>query len=57
MLANYKTYIVSAALVIIAILSFMGVQIPGVTLPSDWLMIALNGLGLGALRSAIGKIQ
>jgi hypothetical protein len=56
MLAGYKTYIVSAALIIIAGLSFMGIQIPGVSLPADWLVVALNGLGLGALRAAVGKV-
>lgn len=55
MIAGYKTYAVSAVLVLLGILSMLGIAIPGVTLPGDWLMLVLNGLGLGALRAAISN--
>ena len=55
MLSGYKTYIVSGVLVVLGVLGFLGVNIPGVNLPSDWLLTALNGFGLAALRAGVAK--
>ena len=53
MLSGYKTYIVAAAMAILGVLSFLGIAIPGVALPDNWMILVLQALGLGALRSAI----
>lgn len=55
MLSGYKTYIVSGFLVLIGLLEMVGITIPGVELPDNWLVIVLNGFGLSALRAGIGK--
>lgn len=52
-LQGWKTHIVAAVLVLLGIASAMGINIPGVQLGPDWIVVALNGLGLSALRSGI----
>lgn len=54
---NWKTYAVVVALLgVVAVEKFMGIDIPGVDVSQDWLTIVLGALGLGGLRSAIGKV-
>lgn len=55
MLAGYKTYVVAAVMVALGVLSMLGIAIPGVTLPDDWFMVVLSGLGLGTLRAGISN--
>lgn len=53
---NWKTYAVVAAMLgVVAVEKIVGIDIPGVDVSQDWMKIALEALGLGALRSAIGK--
>jgi hypothetical protein len=54
MLKGYKTYLVAAALIaVVAVEKIVGVDVPGVTVTDDWMLVVLNALGLGALRSGI----
>jgi hypothetical protein len=55
-LDGYKTYIVAGALLlIVAIEKVLGVEVPGVELGEDWLLVVMNALGLGTLRAGIAK--
>lgn len=54
---NWKTYAAVGGLIIVSALEGTGiVDIPGVTLDQNWLTVLLGSLGLGGLRSAIGKV-
>ena len=56
MLTGYKTYIVSAMIVLIALVEGMlGVDIPGADMQADWMTHVLAALGLGALRAGVSK--
>ena len=51
---GYKTYIVAGLLVAVALVHFISGDINLATLLNDpYVLVLLNGLGLGALRSAI----
>jgi len=53
-LAGKKTYLVAAALVLIVIIEKgLGIDVPGVALGDDWMLVLLNAFGLGTLRSGI----
>jgi hypothetical protein len=53
-LSGYKTYAVAAVLlIVVAIEKGAGLDVPGVELSEDWLLVVLNALGLGALRAGI----
>jgi hypothetical protein len=53
-LAGYKTYAVAAILIlVVAAEKGLGLDVPGVELQDDWLLVVLNALGLGALRAGI----
>lgn len=53
-LAGYKTYLVAAILIlVVAAEKGLGLDVPGVALQDDWLLVVLNALGLGALRAGI----
>lgn len=55
-LSGYKTYIVAALLLIsVFVEKGLGVDVPGLTLENDWLLVLMNALGLGSLRAAVGK--
>lgn len=55
-LSGYKTYIVAALLAIVGIVEgLLGMDIPGVTVSDDWMLVLLNALGLGALRAGVAK--
>lgn len=47
MFAGYKTYMVAAAVMVLAAMEWMGIAVPG----EVWLI--LNALGLGFLRAAV----
>ena len=56
MLEGYKTYIAAGLLALIGLTEgLLGIDVPGVTLGDNWLMTLLSAIGLGSLRSAIGK--
>lgn len=56
MLNGYKTYIVAGTLLlVVAVEKFLGVDVPGVDLGDDWLLVVMNALGLGTLRAGIGN--
>lgn len=56
MLNGWKTYLVAAALaVVVAIERGLGIDIPGVEVGEDWLVLLLNAAGLGALRHGIAR--
>lgn len=55
-LEGKKTYFTAAVLLLVVILEKgLRVDVPGVEISSDWLLIVLNAFGLGSLRAAIGK--
>jgi hypothetical protein len=54
-LNGYKTYLVMAALLAVVVLEKgLGLDVPGVTLEEDWMLVVMNALGLGTLRHGIG---
>lgn len=56
MFNGYKTYIVAAALAVIVVIERgLGIDVPGVTLGDDWLLILMNAAGLGTLRAGINN--
>lgn len=50
-----KTYIVAIIMLAIAIAQAFGIDIPGVDRDQDWIPMALNALGLGALRAGVSS--
>lgn len=56
MLQGYKTYIVAAAVVMIALCEgVLGIDIPGAEMQQDWVNYVLGALGFSALRAGVGK--
>ena len=56
MLNGYRTYIVAATLLLIVFVEKgLGFDIPGVEVGNDWLVLALNAIGLGTLRAGVEK--
>lgn len=56
LLPGKKTYITAILLGIVALLEGpLGVDIPGVTVADDWVVILLNSFGLGSLRAAFSR--
>lgn len=55
-LQGKKTYIVAAAFVVAVVAEKgLGIDVPGVTVGDDWLLILMNALGLGTLRAGLPK--
>lgn len=55
-LNGYKTYLVMAALLaVVALEKGLGLDVPGVALGEDWMLVVMNAIGLGTLRHGIGK--
>jgi hypothetical protein len=55
-LNGYKPYLVMAALLAVVVLEKgLGLDVPGVALGEDWMLVVMNTIGLGALRHGIGK--
>lgn len=53
---GYKTYLVMAALLTVVVLEKgLGLDIPGVALGEDWMLVVMNAVGLGTLRHGIQK--
>jgi hypothetical protein len=53
---GYKTYLVMAALLAVVVLEKgLGLDVPGVTLGEDWMLVVMNAIGLGTLRHGIQK--
>lgn len=56
MFKGYRTYLVAAALAVIVVIERgLGIDVPGVTLGDDWLLILMNAAGLGTLRAGINS--
>jgi len=56
-LSGYKTYIVAATLALVGIVEgLLGIDIPGVEVDENWMVILLNAMGLGALRAGVAKV-
>jgi hypothetical protein len=56
-LSGYKTYIIAALMVLIALVNLLTGDINSATFFNDpSFLLLLNGLGLGALRAAISKV-
>ncbi len=55
-LNGYKTYLVMAALLaVVALEKGLSLDVPGVSLGDDWMLVVMNAIGLGTLRHGIGK--
>lgn len=54
-LSGNKTYIVAGVMVVLGLLNAVGITIPGVQLPNDWVVQVLGGLGLASLRAGVAK--
>jgi hypothetical protein len=55
-LNGYKTYLVMAALLLaIVVEKGVGLDVPGLALGDDWMLVVMNAIGLGTLRHGIGK--
>jgi hypothetical protein len=53
---GYKTYLVMAALLaVIVVEKGLGLDVPGVALGDDWILVVMNAIGLGTLRHGIQK--
>lgn len=53
---GYKTYLVMAALLAVVVLEKgLGLDVPGVALGEDWMLVVMSALGLGTLRHGVGK--
>jgi hypothetical protein len=53
---GYKTYLVMAALLAVVVLEKgFGLDVPGVALGDDWMLVVMNAIGLGTLRHGIQK--
>ena len=58
MIDGYKTYLVMAALLAVVVLEKgFGLDVPGVALGDDWMLVVMNALGLGTLRHGIQKSE
>jgi hypothetical protein len=56
MIDGYKTYLVMAALLAVVVLEKgLGLDVPGVVLGEDWMLVVMNAVGLGTLRHGIQK--
>lgn len=56
MLTGWKTYLAAAALALSGLLEgLLGVDIPGVTVADNWMILLFGALGLTGLRAAITK--
>lgn len=57
MLKGYKTYVVAAVLAICVVVERgLGLDVPGVTVGNDWLVLLLNAAGLSTLRAGMKNI-
>ena len=55
-LSGYKTYILVVVLLIsVFVEKALGIDVPGLTIDNDWMLVVMNALGLGTLRAAVGK--
>lgn len=52
-LAGYRTYFAAVLLALLGLAQAIGVDVPGVQLDENWLVLLLNALGLGGLRAAM----
>lgn len=55
-LEHKKSYIISAVLVAVGAVTFLGIPIPYVEVSGNGIDLILEGLGLSALRAGIAKV-
>jgi hypothetical protein len=56
MLKGKKTYLTAAVLLVaVAVEKGLGLDVPGLTVDENWLVVVMNAIGLGSLRSALNK--
>lgn len=54
MLEGKKTYIIAAMILLsVFVETGLGIDVPGIEMGDDWLLLVLNALGLGTLRRGI----
>ena len=57
-LSGYRTYIAAFGLAIVGVLEgLMGIDIPGVALDQNWLVVLFGALGLGGLKAAVSSAK
>jgi len=57
MLSGYKTYAVAAVLALaVFVEKWLGIDVPGLTVDDDWLVLLLNAAGLSTARASIGSV-
>ena len=55
--SGQKTYVIAGIIILVAVTEgIFGIDVPGIDVGDDWIGWALNGLGLGTLRSGIAKV-
>ena len=55
---GYKTYLVMAALLAVVFREKgLGLDVPGVALGDDWMLVVMNAIGLGTLRHGVKKFR
>lgn len=58
LLDGYKTYIVTGVFLLGVIAEkFLGLDVPGFDPGEHWVEYVMAGLGLGALRSGVAKVE
>ena len=45
----------AALLAVVVLEKGLGLDVPGVALGEDWMLVVMNAIGLGTLRHGIGK--
>lgn len=57
MLQGWKTYIVVGVMLLaVAVEKGLGLDVPGITVADDWLLVVLNALSLGTLRAGVANV-
>ena len=55
-LKGKKTYLIAAALgLVVLVEKGLGIDVPGVVVDDNWLVVLANGAGLGTLRAGISN--
>lgn len=56
-LEGKKSYIIAAmVLLMVAVEKGLGIDVPGVVVDDNWMLVVANALGLGSLRAGISKL-
>ena len=56
MLEGKKTYIIAAMIVLSVIVERgLGIDVPGIEVTDNWLLVVMNALGLSSLRKGVAS--